>query len=456
MKIQNRIVILFAGLAASLVLTLSILVYYFANQNTFEDFYKRLEIRAIIAAKAAIEKDHNNIEAYNEIRQKHLEQLPFEKEYLIQGDTLANFRKYANLRLPEEYYERILRNNSARHRIGSTFFQGLKYEDNGHDHIVLISARNEFIGSFLLNLRKILLISILATVLLSFLVGIWFSGLILRPIRAINSQVQNIGAYNLHLRLEKDDSTDEISELSETFNNMLDRLETSFETQNNFISNASHELNTPLTAIMGEAEYILSKPRKEEQYVNSLSVIQIEAERLYNITKSLLHLAQTGFNGKTQQFVKIRIDELMYTVKATVANIIPDSKVFINHSLMPEDEKKLIVNGNQQLLELAFANVVLNGVKYSSNQPVQIVLAATNEKAIILIKDMGIGIPKEEIKHVFDPFFRASNTLEFKGYGIGLPLSRNIVRIHHGDLVVYSEENKGAEIKIILPLASED
>ena len=120
---------------------------------------------------------------------------------------------------------------------------------------------------------------------------------------------------------------------------------------------------------------------------------------------------------------------------------------------MPEDQAKLIIKGNQQLLELALVNIVINGCKYSMNAPVPITIAATHAKVIIMIEDQGIGIPADEIAYIYEPFFRASNTLKFNGYGIGLPLSRNIIRMHNGTLDVSSKENEGTTIKITLPLS---
>lgn len=265
-------------------------------------------------------------------------------------------------------------------------------------------------------------------------------------------QVKSISSRNLHLRLNVEESGDEINDLAGTFNNMLDRLETAFETQNNFVSNASHELSTPLTAIIGEAELALNKERTQEKYIYSLQNILHEAGRLEHITKSLLHLAQTGFDGKKQEWGQIRSDELLFTVKNTIDKLHPGNKVEIDYSLFPEEEEKLVIPGNEQLLELALSNIVMNAVKYSNNEPVSIALAATEKKNIIIVKDQGIGIPPEDLPYIFSPFFRASNTGRFKGYGIGLPLAMNIIRMHKGDIIVNSRVNQGTEIRVELPL----
>lgn len=452
MKIQTKIAILFATLAGGILLAVSLFIYYLTNQNTFEDFYKRLEIRAVIAAKVAFEKIENNADAFSQIRAEHLEKLPSEKEYFIPVDSLHyKISSRKDLRLPESYYQRIIINGKAAYRDHNIFYSGIYHKVKGGDYIVIISAKNELSIQYLFNLRRALLICFAIAVVLSFTIGLAFSKEILKPIRKISNKANDISAHNLHLRLDVQ-GEDEIATLSATINNMLDRLETAFETQNNFVSHASHELNTPLTTIIGETEYVLSKPRDCQQYVQSLQSVQDEAEKLRRIIKSLLQLAQTGFAGKLVNIKRLRIDEMMYKVKQTVDNIVPDNKVFINHSLFPEDEHKLIINASHQLLELALSNIVLNAVKYSSNSPVQFALAASNDSVIIIVKDTGIGIPKNELKYIYDPFFRASNTGKFEGYGIGLPLARNIIRMHHGELIVNSKENEGTEIQIVLPL----
>lgn len=233
---------------------------------------------------------------------------------------------------------------------------------------------------------------------------------------------------------------------------MLDRLETSFETQNNFISNASHELSTPLTTIIGEADVTLVKERTTAEYIDALTVIQKEAERLEKITKSLLFLAQTGLTGKVQKFEKVRADQLLWDVKSTIDKINPKNKVQLNLSLMPDNPEQLKIQGNEQLLHLAISNLINNACKYSNNQTVIVSIGTAGDKVIIVIKDLGIGIPENELKYIYDPFFRASNTREYEGYGIGLPLTRNIVRLHKGELIVNSKINEGTTVQISFPI----
>ncbi|MEB0248849.1 HAMP domain-containing sensor histidine kinase, partial [Mucilaginibacter sp. 5B2] len=257
-----------------------------------------------------------------------------------------------------------------------------------------------------------------------------------------------------HMRLDDVKGKDEIAELVLTFNNMLTRLETAFETQNNFVSNASHELRTPLAIISGETQLLLMGNKVTEDGREAVNTILAQAEKLGHILASLLGLAQTGFDGKKQNWTKIRVDELVMDVADSVKKIDRNSVIDVDFSSLPNDENLLYTEGNVNLLQLAVSNIVLNACKYSNNRPVNVQVTAQDGCIIIKVSDKGIGIPEQEQQHIFEPFFRASNTGEFKGHGIGLPLTLNIIRLHKGTIGIRSEEQVGTEIQIILPVAS--
>jgi signal transduction histidine kinase len=289
-------------------------------------------------------------------------------------------------------------------------------------------------------------------VIIIYTVGLYFSRKTFQPFRDIISRVKQISEGNLHLRLTERSGGDEIAELTGTFNQMLNRLETAFEAQNNFISNASHELRTPLTAILGETEFALSKSRTPEVYQNSLEQVAQQAEKLQVLCKGLLSLAQTGFNGKVQSWKLVRMDQLVFDVKADCDAILPDNHIRLVMDDLPLNEEKISINGNYDLLKNAINNIVLNACKYSHNQPVLLQLTLEGQHIIIRVKDQGIGIPSEELKYIYDPFFRASNTTAFEGYGIGMPLANNIIRLHNGRILINTEEGVGTEVRVVLPM----
>lgn len=271
------------------------------------------------------------------------------------------------------------------------------------------------------------------------------------PISNITQRVNDISATNLHLRLDIKNKKDELGQLASTFNTMLDRLETSFEIQSNFISNASHELKNPLTAILGEIEISQNKERTADEYKTSLNKIEVEAARLDVLISSLLKLAQTEFDNKGLIIEPIRIDELLLSVKQNFNNIHPENNIVFDFSLLPENPDALIIQGNKSLLSIAFSNVLDNAGKFSGNQKVIIKIETTSKTVQITITDMGMGIPKDELKNIFEPFYRATNVRGVKGFGVGLPLTYRIVKLHSGQLQIDSDVEKGTVVKFSFP-----
>lgn len=457
MKIQTKTALLFTGLTAGMMFLLTVLVYFLVQQFTFQDFRKRLQLRAVMAAKVHLEQDETSTAAFSEIRRQHLEVLPDQKEYMLLTDSVTgNVQPNNTLSLPQSFYRSVFTNKDAFYDDGPTTYAGIYYPDNQGNFIVVASARNEYGAQTLQELRTVFLFCMIGGMCTAFTVGLFFSKKTFKPVRDIIFRVKRITAQNLHLRLPENDGRDEINELAHTFNNMLDRLETAFETQNNFISNASHELHTPLTAVLGEAELALSKKRAPEEYEAALRIILQEAERLSQLTAGLLNLAQNSFSTRLQNQELLRIDELLTDVKAALERMEPGCRVQINLDNMPEDATALQVNGNRQLLMLAISNIVRNGCKYSGNQPVVIHLLFPHKKIEVVFTDTGIGIPEKELPQIFDPFFRASNTGKFKGHGIGLPLTATILRQHHATIQVQSAEGAGTRVSISLSVAGSE
>jgi len=453
MKSQFKIALIFFTGTLCIILLLSISVYYFSTRFSFIDFYKRLEVRAVLAAKSQLESEEGKASAFREMRDQHLEKLPGEKDYFFKIDSLLLLKNMnTQLGVPMSFFDDIITLGNSNYKNGDVFYSGIKYKGVQGNYIVVVSATNDYDSQHLHHLRNIFIIAIPLASLLALVISLFFSKRIFKLIKKITDNVKEISSENMHLRLDKTPSdNDEMGELITTFNNMLDRLETSFETQNNFISNASHELSTPLTAIIGETEVTLSKDRTPKEYTEALHIVLNEAERLEQITKSLLFLAQTGFDGKKQKMEEIRSDELLWDTKKTIDKMNPGNQVQIDLGMIPENPEKLTISGNVQLLHLALANILSNACKYSSNKPVKVSIATTDHEVIIIVKDSGIGIPENELKYIYDPFFRASNTRNFEGYGIGLPLSRNIIRLHKGSLLVSSAANQGVTAQIRFP-----
>jgi len=450
MKIQTKITLLFFLISTTGLILLNASIFYFISDFNFEDFFERLEARVNLSSQINILSDENSA-AYQEVRTRYLEKLSEEKDYIIKLD-MAGRLEQKPIDLPDKFYQAIFKYGKSRYNEGNKFYAGSFVNGPDAKYLVIVSASNPYGFKELEELRKVLLICFIVSLVLTVIAGRVFSSYTIRPVRSIIKSVKNVSANNLHSRLPEVEGNDEISELVFTFNNMLTRLETAFETQNNFVSNASHELRTPLAIITSETELLLSGNTISPEIEGSLKTILKEAEKLNNILASLLGLAQSGFDGKKQDWEKIRVDELIWTVIDSVRKIEPESRIDLDMNSLPENESQLCTEGNANLLHLAVSNIVLNACKYSNNKPVTIRLSAENDRIIIAVTDKGIGIPESEQQHIFEPFFRASNTNDFEGYGIGLPLTLNIVRIHKGSIGIRSEEEIGTEMMILLPI----
>lgn len=453
MKIRDKISLIFTLLTGALLLFIFLFIYYFSYVYTENEFYLKLQERTHVAAQTYLEQDELSPAEYEKILGKHLQAIPGEQELFLQVDTLQKTVIHPALfsGLPSSFLEDIFNDQYGQIKLGSTYYSGILYPDNEGDYIVIVSARDQSGVGQMRRLLNILILSFLLGLVLTYFVGIFYSDRILSPISAIAEKANEIGATNLHLRLETGHTRDELDELAATFNRMLDRLEASFETQNSFINNASHELRNPLTAILGETEIALNKDRSAEEYRQSLETIQKEAQRLDLLVNSLLKLAQTGLEDKRLIIAPLRIDELLMEVKRHLDSIRPDNQVKFDFTDLPEASDFLLIQGNESLLTVAFNNLIDNACKFSDDQEVMIKIKANKQKVTLSIADQGVGIPEGDIYKITEPFFRADNARAFRGFGVGLPLANKIIKIHGGSTTIHSAIHQGTRVIVEFP-----
>lgn len=212
---------------------------------------------------------------------------------------------------------------------------------------------------------------------------------------------------------------------------IINQIDTAYQSERSFIRNASHEINNPLTAIQGECEISLLKERTPAQYKAALHRISSETKRIIELMKHLLFLSR-GENELLQNAVEsIFLADFMMQFSRKRIQFSPDSFAFV-------------VNANPYLLRIAIENIVNNACKYSDDKLVEIRLRGNT----LEIEDQGIGIPSEELLHINQPFYRATNARVYAGNGIGLSLSLRILRIYGAEVTVTSVLNKGTKVRI--------
>ncbi|MGK4566979.1 HAMP domain-containing sensor histidine kinase [Flavobacterium sp. 3HN19-14] len=448
MQIRKRITITYVTLSVLSTLLLCVVVFVLFRQNNRYYFVKRLQDRAKIVASIHYQEDPEKADYYRRLKSEGLEELIDENDFVLKVNDGKTFEYNTELQLPHEFYSEVMQQKSGLIVEGSRYFYGQIFEERGQKYIVIITAKDRRGHMSSLYIVRILFFGGMFFILLAYFLGRFLAKRVINPVARITKEVKRISASNLHNRLPDSENFDEISDLTHTFNDMLDRLETSFEIQANFINNASHELKTPITTIIAEAEIMLSKTRNPEQYQEALQNIHSQASRLGSLTESLLKLTQTGYDGQKQVQDVARIDELLMDVKQDLDKLYPENKVILRLDDLPEDDDLLLISCNKPLLELALSNIISNGMKYSNNETVFVSLAADKQYISVSIADIGIGIPAEDIPHLYEPFFRGKEASRFNGYGLGLPLAMKIIRMHKGDIKVQSQPEKGTIVTI--------
>ena len=297
----------------------------------------------------------------------------------------------------------------------------------------------------------IILLSINALfILLSIRPGSKASKKMLKPVEKMTKIVKNITINALDTRLDISGSQDELKELAETFNNMLDRIQQSYELQNRFVSDASHELRTPISVIAGYVN-LLDRWGKNDKAVldESIEAIKSESESMKNLIENLLFLARGDKNIAKIQIHHFYINEL-------IEEVIKETKLIdTEHDISSRVTTPIQINADRKLIKQALRIFIDNSIKYT--QPGgKIIINCLNEnkQALITIEDNGIGISKEDLPNIFNRFYRAdkSRTKETGGTGLGLSIAKWIIQKHKGYIEVESRVSLGTTIRIVLLL----
>ncbi len=453
MSIRNKLILLFVSIVALILTGTSVAVYFFSAYNREEEFYKRLENKARITAKLLIEVDEVTPEVLKRIEKDNPTSLPNEEIKIYDGrnNVLYTSDKEEFLKILPSTLNQVRARHVVRFRQDEYECLAFLYADRFGEFVVVAGAIDQYGNQKLANLRTILLVVAGIAILIILVSGYFYVSKALQPIAKVIHEVDDISATSLHRRLEEGDSHDEFSKLARTFNQMLARLEQAFATQKTFISNASHELRNPMTAILGQIDVSLLNTRSAEEYQSVLRSIREDISNLITVSNRLLLLAQASAEDVEKRFTLVRLDQLLWDAKEELVKTHPDYQIEIDMEPSVDDEGKLEVQGDEQLLKGAIINILDNGCKYSPDHRVWVRIGSSGKRTVLNFRDMGIGISPEDLPYLFEPFYRGKNAQTFKGNGIGLSLAYRVIKSHLGDIDVETAVNKGTRIMVSLP-----
>ena len=316
---------------------------------------------------------------------------------------------------------------------------------NKKNIIIEIVTTKDSLSSTLQNLLYILffimpIILIFALLAANFLIYKSFL-----PIQNILDELKQINATDLSARLKNSKNQDEINQLVNEINNLLSRLENSFEQISQFSSDASHELKTPLTIIKGEIEIALRKDRTQDEYKKTLSNSLEEIVNIEKTTNDLLFLAKNEKDLLTQKEEIFYLDEIVDESINELKSYAKLQEVEIEFIIENSGELKGIPN----LLKIAIKNGLKNAIQFSNkNSKVIVKIYEKDEMYNVMIQDFGIGISNDELSKIFDKFYRTdkSRNKNSGGTGLGMSILKKIVDIHKGKVEVTSVENLGTTL----------
>lgn len=451
--ISTKLTALYAAILLGILLFTSLITIFGLRFVLHVESQKELDI-SIINVKRYLEEG-------NPINSKLLEQ-----NLLTPGLILRVFDEQGNLLLDsspyqleherfihdKEKYEGHNPHHAEKHTKSADYLE-FPIKSGGQLYYLQFIRMLSFQAAFLNTLTLSLIVTNLLGLLIAILSGMFISRKILKPIRAITDTAQEIEVSNLGKRIPVSGSNDELAELANTFNHMLDRIHNGFEQQRRFVSDASHELRTPITVISGYAD-MLDRWGKEDRSAldEGILAIKLEAANMQNLIEKLLFLARADKGTQALKKVPLQTQGLIEEIFQETCLIAPKHQV-----ILANNDSALILADAYAIKQMLRA-FIENSIKFTkAGGRISISARQLHNNLNITIQDTGIGIPIEEQSQIFHRFYRVdkSRTKETGGTGLGLSIANWIAKQYGITLEVESALGQGTAITAQIPLLTQ-
>ncbi|WP_293670940.1 ATP-binding protein [uncultured Parabacteroides sp.] len=454
MKIRTALTLKNTGVTATVFLLCMAMIYLVSDHTRSKTFYHDLKSEAVTKAHLFLQ---NQVDART-MQSIYLNNKKFINEVEVAIYTTDFLMLYHDaiqndiIKENREMIDRILHEKEIEFYVDKYQGIGMLYSFGGKNYIVTAAAYDGYGYDNLFELRNTLLVLFVIGLSLLFVSGYILARASLKPIRDIVREAETITAHHIDRRLPVKNEKDELGELSTTFNALLERLEASFNSQKMFVSNVSHEMRTPLAALIAELDLALQKERTGEQYRKAMQNALQDAGRMNKLIDGLLNLAKADYQKEQIKMQEIRLDELLLDVREFILRAHPDYHIELLFEQEDADDDNLItVQGNLYLLNIAFSNLIENNCKYSADKSSFIQISFWDKWTIVRLSDDGIGMSETDKQNLFTLFYRGDQENKVAGHGIGMALAQKIIHLHQGNIAVHSEYGKGTTFVIELP-----
>ena len=320
----------------------------------------------------------------------------------------------------------------------------------GLEDLWLRGVVSEHQGEVQMHEISTLSLIILPIILIAAVLGGYFiAKRMLRPIKQITNAAENISrGGDLKKRIELDRGKDELHRLADSFNNMIARLDESFEAERQFTSDVSHELRTPMSVIMAQCEYTLDEERTPQEYERALRLIRRQGRKMTKLINDMLDFVRLERRGTNYQIEKLNLSALVNSVCEDMS-LIRERGISLEH----EVEDEIWVDSNPALLSRLLSNLISNAYRYGKDDGhIKVRLKKSQDEVTLSVSDDGIGISREDKEKIFRRFYQADSSRTGSGTGLGLSMVKEIASFHGGSMSVESEPGKGSEFTFHLPV----
>jgi signal transduction histidine kinase len=388
MKTGHKISLIYSGITIGLLLIAGMVFYFFSSNYIRNLYFHYMQEKAHAVAEEKFSKDELDPMKYRNVVIRRKASIPTSKELFVNVENHDLARQVLSAYLDDEQIKQLYANQTVNFEHGQEVGTAFVYYDNTGTFAVIVLSRNPYGADISRTLRWALLFLVLVSAGVLWLISRLYA-----------------------MR-------------------MLDRIDRDYQTEKMFVNNASHEINNPLTAIQGECEVGLLRDYSAQEYQDILRRIAHEAERVVTIMRELLQFSHVRSGEEMTELEPVSIAPLLQSIAKGRCEV--------------DSQSDFTVSADAHLLRMAFHNLINNAIKYSDGQPVTIIIT----DHLVVIRDRGIGIPKDDLPHIFEPFYRASNTGSVIGHGVGLALAKAILEKHGATVSVESKQGEGTTVRV--------
>ena len=436
---KRRVLFWFGSISTILLILFGFAFYYVLNQSITLKIQSQLYKQAI-----QLEDKITAGEPIDQVLQKGLAQ-DYEAAVFKAGQIVKQSKNFY-LKSPESYKD----HNTDRFILlkSEEYFKGIQILTLSKPFNGKLIVTTHEINNTIEDITDTLLTFIPVLLLILLFLGSKLIDKILIPVKRITQTANEISINNFSSTIPVPEKDDEIRALVEAFNKMIVRLREGVENLNRFNSDVSHELKTPLTVIKGEIEITLRKLREPDEYIDSMNTIAYEADQIEYIVENLLLLTKYSKENIFQTFEQCHLDAMVLNTLEKYDSILKEKEL----ELKIEQLEPIVTTANPILLAMIFSNLIDNAIKYTPKHKNITVSLYRNEKIHFIIKDEGIGIPKEKLSKITNRFYRVdkSRNKKIKGFGLGLSIVKKSVELHNGEMNITSAVDKGTTVHIVL------